>query len=528
MQFSKLVSSLPEKNGAIHFLERGAPAQRSYKTFYEDICKARAQLIGWGVGPGIRVGIYAPNSYSWLVHDLALIDIGAISVPFTDDFSDSINDGLLDKYSIGLLLLSKSTARLFPNRPAHVALIDGENAVVQVRSRPPSIEPDTDDQHSLVFSSGSAGGLKGLVISRNGVASTLPPIIEALGIAGGDRLILFLPLSNFQQRYLCYAALWYDFDIILTEYTQLFLAIEKLNPSVLLAPPVFFQMMHAEFLKFPLFKRVLWKVLGHVIDLVPISSTRSRLARQFFPEFYRQFGNNIRMLITGMAPIRRNIGQFFSLMQLPLCEAYGMVEAGVIAFRPGNCRMHGSVGKPVRGVNLSFDSEGEIVVTRENPLTLRYFQCAKDENERTFVGRNTIATGDIGRVDGDGNLYLLGRKRETIVTSGGIKINPEAIEEEINNCADVANAVVFWQPDTAQLSCVVELNDLEDQEARSRVQTLANNLKTTRKLRQPMTAVFATEHFSKENGMLRPNMKIDRRQIVARYGTDLRPNSVSR
>ena len=78
--------------------------------------------------------------------------------------------------------------------------------------------PDEADQHSLVFSSGSAGGLKGLVISRKGVEDTLPPIFEALGITSKERLLLFLPMSNFQQRNMCYGALWYDFDIIITDY----------------------------------------------------------------------------------------------------------------------------------------------------------------------------------------------------------------------------------------------------------------------------------------------------------------------
>src|SRR5436190_375268 len=81
---------------------------------------------------------------------------------------------------------------------AHVAFLDAHNSDVHAQERPPSGDADEADQHSLVFSSGSAGGLKGLVISRKGVEETIPPVIEALQMRSSDRLLLFLPMSNFQ------------------------------------------------------------------------------------------------------------------------------------------------------------------------------------------------------------------------------------------------------------------------------------------------------------------------------------------
>jgi len=106
---------------------------------------------------------------------------------------------------------------------------------------------DLADQHSLVFSSGSSGGLKGLVISRTGVERTLPPIMDMIGTLPSDRMQLFLPMSNFQQRNMCYAAIWYDYDIVITDFTQLFASMKALNPTILIAPPIFFEMVFAEF-----------------------------------------------------------------------------------------------------------------------------------------------------------------------------------------------------------------------------------------------------------------------------------------
>lgn len=517
MEFRQLVAALPGRKSAIYTFERGQIARHPHAALHGDVLRIRDMLRTWGVERGTRVGIYAPNSYAWLVHDLALIELDAISVPFTEDFAGKLNQEILDRYNIALLLISKTQARLFPQRPPHVAFIDADNKDVHVLERPPSGDPDEADQHSLVFSSGSAGGLKGLVISRKGVEETLPPVIEALGIKAGERLLLFLPLSNFQQRNMCYAALWYDFDIIITDYTQLFAAMLALNPTVLIAPPVLYQMIHAEFEKYPAWKKALWTMLSGLLVLLPSAHARQAVARRLFHDFYRQFGSRIRFLITGMAPIRRNIGRFFGQMQLPLCESYGMVEVGSITFRPASSREFGSVGKLLRGIKASIEPDGEIIISRDNPMTLRYFQCADGENERTFVAPGKIATGDMGRFDVDGNLFLLGRKKELLVTPGGVKLHPESIEQELNNSPEVVHSVIFMRPDAAHLTCVVDMVPPATEEARMRVTKYVNSLPATRKAAPFVEVIFASEAFTRENGMLRPNLKIDRKAIAARY-----------
>jgi len=516
MQFGSLVAALPGKKGATYTFERGKIAQHTHSVLHRDVLRASDAMRAWGVRRGMRVGIYAPNSYYWLVHDLALIELGAISMPFTDDFAGKVNQELLDKYNVALLLISRRDARLFPQKPAHVAFLDADNDGIVVLDRPANDDPDEADQHSLVFSSGSAGGLKGLVISRKGVEITIPPVIEAIGMTSRDRLLLFLPMSNFQQRNMCYSALWYDFDIIITDYTQLFVAMPALNPTVLIAPPVLYQMIHADYERYPGWKKAVWTVLGNSLSVAP-RFLRRPLAKLLFRDFYKQFGNRIRLLVTGMAPIRRHMGKFFARMQLPLCESYGMVEAGSITYRPSHSREYGSVGKVLPGIKLSFTPENEIIVERDTPMTLRYFQCVEGENERTFVAPGRIATGDMGRLDEDGNLFLLGRKKELLVTAGGLKVHPEVIEQELNNSPDISHAVIFLKPEANHLTCVVDLTPPGGEDAKARVHKFANGLPAARKAAQFVEVIFATEPFTKENGMLRPNLKIDRKAIGARY-----------
>ena len=118
MEFGGLVAGLSAKQKAVYTLEKGKPVRHSYRELADHIAQTRQRLADWGVTRGMRVGIYAPNSYEWLVHDLALIDLGAVSVAFTDDFAGRVNDDLLARYGVALLLTAKVHAKLFPQKPA--------------------------------------------------------------------------------------------------------------------------------------------------------------------------------------------------------------------------------------------------------------------------------------------------------------------------------------------------------------------------------------------------------------------------
>ena len=153
---------------------------------------------------------------------------------------------MLARYSIALLLTTKNSARFFPPRYPHIAFVDGENAGVSVIEYA-SVEAGNDpDQlsHGL-FAPGSAGGLKGLVISRGGVEATNPPIIEAIGATSRDRILVFMPMSNFQQRNMRVIPAWSMISTSSSPSTpSFFSAMNVLNPTILIAPPMFFQMAH--------------------------------------------------------------------------------------------------------------------------------------------------------------------------------------------------------------------------------------------------------------------------------------------
>lgn len=518
MELHGLRSKLWTHGGSVQTLDGVNIVEHSYPELAQDIGVALAKLRQWGVVARMRVGIYAQNSYEWLVYDLALIELGAIPVPFTRDFAGALNQELFDRHKLSLLLVSREMAAHIAQHPPYLAFIDAANDQVRARAWNDG-HIDDPDTLSLVFSSGSAGGIKGIVISRKGVEACIDPIMEAVGLTASDKFLLFLPMSNFQQRLLCYASLWYDASIALIDHTQLYVGLQKCAPTILVAPPVFFQMLHGQFRRLPAWVQRGWQGAGRLLGLMPSVSLRQDLARLLFKSLLGQLGGRVRLLVTGMAPIKPEIAELFYRLQIPLCETYGLVETGSLTFRDPRSRKFSSVGRPVKGVELSFTGEGEVIVRRRNPLSLGYFNCADGENEKTFVRPGEVATGDIGVLDAEGYLYLKGRKNELLVASNGYKVHPEALEKQVNACSGVACSVFFQRPDQAHLSCVVVLEQPDQAECRNAIRRFVDHLEAPRKISPYVEIIFAPEPFSVENGCLRPNMKLDRKRIVATYGS---------
>src|SRR5262249_34954974 len=130
------------------------------------------------------------------------------------------------------------------------------------------------------------------------------------------------------------------------------------------------------------------------------------LRRVLFGPVYAALGGRMRTMLTGMAPIKRPTLEFFDELGLPLYEAYGLTETGVIASNTPAAKRLGSVGKPAKGCRITLGDDSEILVHREQFASFGYLESSQGP---TFVAGEPLATGDIGRFDEDGFLYLLGR-----------------------------------------------------------------------------------------------------------------------
>jgi long-chain acyl-CoA synthetase len=263
------------------------------------------------------------------------------------------------------------------------------------------------------------------------------------------------------------------------------------------------------------------RMAGRAIAAVPSASLRSRLAWAVFRNAYDALGGKMRFMVTGMAPIKRSTLDLFSMMQLPLFETYGLIESGSVSLNLPGAYRAGSVGKPLPGVRVEFAPDNEVLVYRDQPIAVGYFESAAGESERTFVD-GAVATGDIGRVDKDGYLYLVGRKKEIIVTAGGEKVHPEVIEADINSCPEVERAVVFGRESVPTLAAVVLPKRPADPEAQVRVRQFIDRLNQRWRNVSVENVIFTDIAFSRENGFLRPNLKLARNRIGEHFAAAIR------
>lgn len=520
MDLRELASHIFEQKHAnvIVTFEKGHVVERNHQTVYSDIKAACDRLRVWGIRPGMRVGILAPNCYEWIIHDVALLELRALLVAFTDDFSGRSADELMEKYSLSLLLVSASDRKHKSERwPESVAFLDAENDGIHVIERGPS-KPDPEfETTGLVFSSGSAGRLKGLTLSRRGIEASVDAFTLRAKPRHDDCLLLFLPISNFQQRLMYYSALWYGFDLIVTDPNRLFRALKELHPTVLIAPPMLYETFETRFYNLPSWKRWMARRLGAAINMLPLQSVREKIARKIFKQAYEALGGKMRFMVTGMAPIKYSTLRLFQLMQLPLFETYGMTEFGGIALNVPEANKPGSVGRLLPGVRVELAPDGEAIAIREHRIASTYFECGEGEAQQTFISHDRVATGDVGRFDKDGYLYLIGRKKEMIVTSGGSKIHPEIPEAEIDACPEVGRSVVFADVSSPNLVAVIVPKHLEDISVQERIRRFIDRINESKSTNIIGRVIFSNQEFSRENGFLLPNLKLNRRMIAQQF-----------
>jgi len=516
----KLTLHMEEKKhqNVIITFEKGQVVRRTHDTVRADVMVACDKLRKWGVKPGMRVGIWACNCYAWIIYDVALLELRALSVAFTDDFAGKSADELIEKYSLSLLLVPGSEKAHKNSRQAEaIAFIDAENDDITAIDGPLA-QADWEFEHTgLIFSSGSSGKLKGLKLNRKGIEASVDAFTNAAEPHPGDCLLLFLPISNFQQRLMYYSALWYGFDLIVTDPTRLFRALKDLRPTLLIAPPMLYEAFETRFYNMPAWKRRAARAIGSIVRLLPSQSVREKLAQKIFKAAYEALGGKMRFMVTGMAPIKRSTLELFHLMQLPLFETYGMTEFGGIALNTPRANRPGSVGRLLPGVRAELAADGEVIAIREHRIATTYFECGEGEAEQTFISHDRVATGDVGRFDDDGYLYLIGRKKEMIVTSGGTKIHPEIPEAEIDASPDVARSVVFADPDSPNLTAVIVPMNLEDTSVKSRIQEFVDQINDRNPGYVVGKVIFADQTFSRESGFLLPNLKLNRKKIAQHF-----------
>lgn len=464
----------------------------SFEEVYDDVQKAGGFLRSCGIRTGTRIGVLAGNSYEWIVLDLAALDLGCRLVALPDGFAGHSPEELAGQFSLALLFVDEAPK----GSPSWVCelreLASGASSGKAVRGEAEVC--DGPDDLTLHFSSGSTGTLKCLVGSRLGTEEFVQGYWDIFPWQTDDVMLAFMPLSSYQQRLLIYSAAAFPHNVLFTSPGELQMAMVQSKPTVFVGPPLFFERLE--------------KKLGG-----------EKRSRQDIETALRKIAPGIRFFVTGMAPIRKSTVEFFEMAGIPLYVVYSLNESGTVsANTPGRVRP-GSVGRLFPRTTVDIAADGEILVRKSHLLSTRYLYYS--DQGQTFLPDGAVATGDLGRIDEDGFLHIIGRKKNVIITSSGMKINPEQLERQMEAWPEVGRAVVFGA-DRPFLSAVVQYPGTKDAAIEQRIWRRVQELNRELGVSTFIGAIaFTNEEFSVDNGLLTRNLKVDRQHIYAAFEEQL-------
>lgn len=453
-----------------------------------------AELASAGVQRGHVLGIRARSSLEWMVWDLAAVELGAVLQAFPDELSAEEPERLAERYGLALLITDDAAG----NASDWQVATAGPAAGLKVRPSArrvvcdESADPEERDLHSLVYSSGTSGRLKGLRVSRAGTEYVIRRFIECFPIGANDRHLIFLPLANYQQRLSVYCCLWAGADLVLAPYQRVFGALAAERPTFVIGPPVFYDA---------------------ALQLCGKTGGGHSLG-----EF---LGGRIRFMITGMAPIRQATLDAYWAAGVRLLEAYGMTESGMIAWNTEAVGTHrpGTVGRLIDPESVEFLPDGELLIRRAAPLSRGYFE-GEDEGpqtaQRTFQEDGSIRTGDYGRLDEDGFLTLVGRKKDLIALGSGRKVHPTEIEALFAEVPEVEELVVVPAGQGTRLGAIVTPRQPGDEAARSAIRAGIRRVNQgLEPFQRIASVVFAEQPLRSDPRFLTANLKLSRQAAAA-------------
>jgi len=543
--------------------------------------RATVELLWrWGIRRGDRVALISENRWEWPVVDFAVLALGAVDVPMYQTLTPEQMGYILRDAGVKAVLLStrQQYAKLLKagELPGveHVAIFDSveggleagsfgapESFVEALRLAPTLEAPDagfdallreTRPEHlaTLVYTSGTTGDPKGVMLTHRNLADNLRHSTDALHIGEGDISISFLPLSHALARHLDYAMYGNDAMIAyLPRFDDLVGAMKAVQPTIFLAVPRVYEKVRQsiEHRATGMRKRILnWAVgvgKGHRAELMAGRQPGSplwRLANKLVYSKLRQaFGGRTKLFVSGGAPLGMDSAEWFLDVGIRIFEGYGMTETSpVISRNTFDSYKIGTVGEVVPNLEVRVAQDGEIEV-RGSSIFAGYW--GKEEATRKeFTEDGWFLTGDIGKLE-DGFLSITDRKKELIKTSGGKYIAPQPIEGRLKVDALVSNAAligdtrkfasVLISPDFTALERWAKENGVSaadhaalvrDPKVQKQYEAIVKKVNVGLEHHEALRKVSVVpEEWNVDSGELTPSLKLKRRVILEKYKSQI-------
>jgi len=538
-------------------------------------------LIDLGILKGDRVVILSENRPEWQIADLAIMSIGAITVPVyttstTADYSHVIN------HSGARCMIISSHELCVKALPAVESSADCKN-VIKINdddksySNPVNILKWNDliknqendnyvfdeeiksikrtDTACIIYTSGTGGNPKGVMLSHGAMLSncTGAQILLKNLLEGMDEIkfLSWLPLSHSYEHTLQFFTLGIGAQVYYSEgIDKLVVNMGEVSPHFMTAVPRFYDSLHTRIsqglkkqgkLSQSLFAATLRlgkkKYNGEKLSFIE-NLTNNILDKLVRRKVNKRFGGSLKALISGGSALNFEVGLYLTALGLPLLQGYGQTEtAPVVSANPPEKVKLDTVGPLFHGVNVKIADDGEILVSGEN--VMNGYWNDPDATSKTLIN-GWIHTGDIGEFDEEDYLKITDRKKDILVNAGGDNISPSRVEAKLDIEPEIAQSMLYgdfknylvavivpdkdfalnWAKENSKdqsLESIVKEDDF-NKVIKEVVNKVNKNLSVIEQVRK---FILIDHEFTIENSMMTPSMKVRRFVVKDKYGDQL-------
>jgi long-chain acyl-CoA synthetase len=567
--------------------QNGRWVDTTWGSFTDEVRKVGAGLLALGVKPGDRVAIFAGTTAQWVVADLAISAARGITVPIYPSNTAEEAKYILNNSGATVLFVDndvaegKQAGRLSRIRQRlsdcpsvqKVVAFEGatqgdreigladliKQAQVVLQNKPQLLEEaaaaiSPDDPVCFIYTSGTTGEPKGVILTHGNWTYEAQAVSKIRLMEGRDSVILFLPLAHSFAQAVKAAWLVMGFELIFAESVDKLVAnLAETRPSILPAVPRVFEKVYnnvvanggsAPGVKGKLF-RWAFSLFDEYVDAkikgVEYTSVSFALAKRLVFKKVRatldvKLGGNMRLFISGGAPLSRKIAYFFDLLGYKVLEGYGLTETSAASNvnLPDRIKI-GTVGPALPGSEVKIAEDGEILI--RGPGVMKGYYKNEAATAEVLESNGWFHSGDIGELDSEGFLRITDRKKDLIVTAGGKNVAPQNLEGQLKTFPMVSQAMVYGDKRQylTTLLCVAEeparklLSDKgitvgeyaelsRRPEIREALQKVVDAVNADQPPYQSIKKFAIVDRdFTQEGGELTPTLKVKRKVCTLKY-----------
>src|SRR4051794_11242635 len=524
-------------------------------------------LIDLGIARGDRVSILANTRPEWTYANLGILAAGAASVSIYQTNSPEECHYVLE-HSESTAVFVEDAEQLAKIREIrdqlptleHVISFEGGSgddviSLEELRERGRGRDQSELDERSasvtpedacvFIYTSGTTGPPKGVILTHGNYRAMCDMVPEAGAIGEGQTVYLFLPLAHAFALLIQFVALELGSTVAYWEKDP-----QKIIPNLMEVKPSYFPSVPRIFEKIYTLATSSAEDPEKLQQAVKVGMTVRQMQERgeevpaelqaafdkaeeaLFQNVRNLFGGNVEQCVTGAAPIAPEILEFFYACGVPVMEGYGMTETSTSAtVNTPEAYRFGSVGKPMAGVEAKIAEDGELLL--RGPNIFKSYYKNEDATQSTLID-GWLHTGDLGRIDDDGFVYITGRKKDIIITAGGKNITPANLENGLKQNRWISQAVVVGDRrpylvalitlDPDELPAFAQEHGLEPDDVagsdpmRAEVQKVVDevNAKVGR-VEQVKKFSILPHDLSQETGELTPTLKVKRNVVNEKY-----------